>query len=136
MAAPPVVRFLDFGQYKYELTKREKEAKRKQRSVTFKEVRLSPKIGSGDFDDEGPSRGRVPGGRRPDQGDRPLPRPRADPPGAGPDAARTVRGAGQGTRRRRATPVLEGKSMFIDLASTHKPKVHERRNRAAARRRD
>ena len=50
MAAPPVVKFLDFGQYKYELTKREKEAKRKQRSVTFKEVRLSPKIGVGDFD--------------------------------------------------------------------------------------
>src|SRR5215218_11262252 len=49
MAAPPVARFLDFGQYKYELTKREKENKRRQRSVTFKEVRLSPKIGSGDF---------------------------------------------------------------------------------------
>ena len=47
MARPPVVRFLDFGQYKYELTKREKEAKRKQRSVTFKEVRLKPKIGIG-----------------------------------------------------------------------------------------
>src|SRR6202162_4427414 len=50
MASPPVVRFLDFGQYKYELTKREKEAKRKQRAVEFKEVRLTPKIGTGDFD--------------------------------------------------------------------------------------
>src|SRR5665811_1558238 len=50
MASPPVVRFLDFGQYKYELTKREKEAKRKQRAVEFKEVRLKPKIGIGDFD--------------------------------------------------------------------------------------
>src|SRR5439155_1360176 len=50
MAAPPVVKFLDFGQYKYELTKKEKEAKRRQRSVTFKEVRLKPKIGQGDFD--------------------------------------------------------------------------------------
>jgi translation initiation factor IF-3 len=49
MASPPVVRFLDFGQYKYELTKREKEAKRRQRAVEFKEVRLTPKIGSGDF---------------------------------------------------------------------------------------
>src|SRR4026207_2468968 len=49
MAQPPVARFLDFGQYKYELTKKEKENKRRQRSVTFKEVRLSPKIGSGDF---------------------------------------------------------------------------------------
>ncbi len=50
LASPPVARLLDFGQYKYELTKREKEAKRKQRSVTFKEVRLKPKIGVGDFD--------------------------------------------------------------------------------------
>jgi translation initiation factor IF-3 len=49
MASPPVVRFLDFGQYKYELTKREKEAKRRQRAVEFKEVRLTPKIGTGDF---------------------------------------------------------------------------------------
>jgi translation initiation factor IF-3 len=49
MAQPPVARFLDFGQYKYELTKREKEAKKRQR-VGFKEVRLSPKIGSGDFE--------------------------------------------------------------------------------------
>jgi translation initiation factor IF-3 len=50
MASPPVVRFLDFGQYKYELTKREKDNKRRSRSVSFKEVRLSPKIGQGDFD--------------------------------------------------------------------------------------
>jgi translation initiation factor IF-3 len=50
MASPPVVRFLDFGQYKYELAKREKEAKRRQRAVTFKEIRLRPKIGGGDFD--------------------------------------------------------------------------------------
>jgi translation initiation factor IF-3 len=50
MASPPVVRFLDYGQYKYELAKRDKEAKRRQRAVTFKEVRLRPKIGVGDFD--------------------------------------------------------------------------------------
>src|SRR2546423_11374679 len=50
MASPPVVRCLDFGQYKYELTKKEKENKRRQRSVTFKEIRLSPKIGVGDFE--------------------------------------------------------------------------------------
>jgi translation initiation factor IF-3 len=50
MAAPPVTRFLDFGQYKYELAKRDKEAKRRSRAVEFKEVRLRPKIGVGDFD--------------------------------------------------------------------------------------
>lgn len=50
MASPPVCRLLDFGQYKYELTKREKEAKRKQRAVSFKELRIRPKIGDGDFE--------------------------------------------------------------------------------------
>ena len=49
-ASPPVTRLLDYGQYKYELAKREKEAKRKSRSVEFKEIRLKPKIGQGDFD--------------------------------------------------------------------------------------
>ena len=102
MAAPPVVKFLDFGQYKYELTKREKEAKRKQRSVTFKEVRLSPKIGVGRLRHEGPSRDRVPRGRRPDQGHRPLPRTGADPPGARPEPPREVRRSGQGARGRGA----------------------------------
>ena len=49
-ASPPVTRLLDYGQYKYELAKRDKEAKRKSRSVEFKEIRLKPKIGQGDFD--------------------------------------------------------------------------------------
>ena len=50
MASPPVVRFLDYGQFKYEQTRREKEARRHQRSVEFKEVRLTPKIGRWDVD--------------------------------------------------------------------------------------
>jgi translation initiation factor IF-3 len=50
MAVPPVARLLDYGQYKYELTKREKEAKRRQRAVTFKEIRLKPQIGQQDFE--------------------------------------------------------------------------------------
>ena len=108
MAAPPVVKFLDFGQYKYELTKREKEAKRKQRSVTFKEVRLSPKIGVGGLRHQGPSRDRVPRGRRPDQGDGPLPRSGADPSGARSEPPREVRRSGQGARRRGADAAPRG----------------------------
>jgi translation initiation factor IF-3 len=50
MAVPPVARLLDYGQYKYELTKREKEAKRRQRAVTFKEIRLKPQIGQQDLE--------------------------------------------------------------------------------------
>jgi translation initiation factor IF-3 len=125
MAAPPVARFLDFGQYKYELTKREKENKRRQRSVTFKEVRLSPKIGVGDFTTklhraveflEDGDRIKVTvrfRGRElshPELGRVLLER-----------FAKQVEEHGVIERQ----PVLEGKSMFIVLASTHKPKVTE-----------
>jgi len=126
MAAPPVVRFLDFGQYKYELTKREKEAKRRQR-VGFKEVRLTPKIGSGDFQtkvhraieflEEGDRikvtvrfRGREL--THPELGRNLLTK-----------FAEAVKD--HGTLER--APVLEGKSMFIVMASVHKPKSHEAR---------
>jgi translation initiation factor IF-3 len=125
MASPPVVKFLDFGQYKYDLTKREKEAKRKQRSVTFKEVRLSPKIGIGDFDTkvhraieflEDGDRIKVTVRFR----GRELTHP---------ELGRTLlakfvdRVKDHGIPER--TPLLEGKSMHITMASVHKPKSHE-----------
>jgi translation initiation factor IF-3 len=43
-ASPPVTRILDYGQYKYGLQKREREQKKKQKSQTFKEVRLGVKV--------------------------------------------------------------------------------------------
>jgi translation initiation factor IF-3 len=48
-AVPPVCRILDYGQYKYELQKRDREAKRKQKSQTFKEIRLRVKIDVNDL---------------------------------------------------------------------------------------
>jgi translation initiation factor IF-3 len=48
-AVPPVCRILDYGQYKYDLQKREREAKRKQKSQTFKEIRLRVKIDTNDL---------------------------------------------------------------------------------------
>ena len=125
MAAPPVVKFLDFGQYKYELTKREKENKRRQRSVTFKEVRLSPKIGSGDFDTkvhraieflEDGDRIKVTVRFR----GRELTHPEL---GRNMLARFTDRIKEHGVAER--TPLLEGKSMHLTVASVHKPKEHE-----------
>jgi translation initiation factor IF-3 len=126
-AAPPVVRFLDFGQYKYELTKREKEAKRKQRAVEFKEVRLTPKIGQGDFDTkvhraieflEDGDRIKVTVRFR----GRELTHP---------DIGRTLLAKFGDAVKDHGTvdrlPILEGKSMFMTLASVHKPRVHEHR---------
>ncbi len=49
-AKPPVCRIMDFGKYKYEQSKREKEAKKKQRIVNIKEVKLRPNIEDHDFD--------------------------------------------------------------------------------------
>ena len=49
-AKPPVCRIMDFGKYRYEQQKREKEAKKKQKIVTIKEVKLRPNIEDHDFD--------------------------------------------------------------------------------------
>ncbi len=47
---PPVCRILDFGKYKYELSKRDKVAKKKQHTFQLKEMRYRPKIDDHDFD--------------------------------------------------------------------------------------
>ncbi len=43
-AKPPVCRIMDYGKYKYELAKKEKEAKKKQKVINVKEVRMTPTI--------------------------------------------------------------------------------------------
>ena len=48
-AKPPVWKIIDYGKYKYELTRKEKEAKKKQKTVDVKEVRLSPNIDTNDL---------------------------------------------------------------------------------------
>jgi translation initiation factor IF-3 len=124
-ASPPVTRLLDYGQYKYELAKREKEAKRKSRSVEFKEIRLKPKIGQGDFDTKV---------RRAieflEDGDRikvavQFRGRELTHPHLGRELlnkfADLVKDHGAVER----APLLEGKSMHITIASTHKPHQRE-----------
>lgn len=48
-ARPPVCKLMDFGQYKYELTKKAKEAKKKQKVIKLKEVKVRPKTDEGDL---------------------------------------------------------------------------------------
>ncbi|MDD2980623.1 MAG: translation initiation factor IF-3 [Hespellia sp.] len=48
-AKPPVCKIIDYGKYKYEQTRKDKEAKKKQKTVDLKEVRLSPNIESNDL---------------------------------------------------------------------------------------
>jgi len=49
-ANPPVCRIIDFSKYKYEQEKREKEVKKHQKQTQLKEVRISPRIGSHDYE--------------------------------------------------------------------------------------
>lgn len=48
-AKPPVARIMDYGKYRYEQQKKEKEARKNQKVVSVKEVRLSPVIDEHDF---------------------------------------------------------------------------------------
>lgn len=48
-AKPPVCKISDYGKFKYEQTRREKEAKKKQKVIEVKEIRLSPNIDTNDL---------------------------------------------------------------------------------------
>ncbi len=48
-AKPPVCKIVDYGKYKYEMARKEKEAKKKQRVIEIKEIRLSPNIDTNDL---------------------------------------------------------------------------------------
>src|SRR5918999_3628041 len=123
MAVPPVTRILDYGQFKYEQARREKEARRHQRSVDFKEIRLKVKIGKGDFDTKV---------RRAiqflEEGDR----VKVTVQFRGREVSHAYLGrdllvrfaeqVGEHAQVERQ-PLLEGKQMSLVMASTHKPKV-------------
>ena len=48
-AKPPVCKIVDYGKFKYEQVRKEKEAKKKQRTIEIKEIRLSPNIDTNDL---------------------------------------------------------------------------------------
>jgi translation initiation factor IF-3 len=126
MASPPVTRLLDYGQFKYEQARREKEARRHQRSVEFKEIRLKVKIGKGDFDTKV---------RRAieflEEGDR----VKVTVQFRGREVSHAYLGrdllirfaeqVGEHGNVERL-PLLEGKQMSLVMTSTHKPKMQKR----------
>ena len=48
-AKPPVARIMDYGKYRFELQKKQREARKRQKTANVKEVRLSPTIDTNDF---------------------------------------------------------------------------------------
>ena len=122
-AAPPVVKFLDYGQFKYEQARKEKEARRNQRSVEFKEIRLKPKIGKGDFDTKV---------RRAIQFLEDGDRVKVTVQFRGREVSHAYIGRDLLTRFAEQVaehgnverqPILEGRSMSMVITSTHKPKI-------------
>ncbi|MCR5172444.1 MAG: translation initiation factor IF-3 [Treponema sp.] len=49
-ANPPVCKIMDFGKYRYEQEKRLRDSRKNQKALKIKEIRMQPKIGSGDLD--------------------------------------------------------------------------------------
>ena len=49
-STPPVCRLVDYGKFKYEQTKKQREARKKQKAIFLREVRLRPKIGEHDIE--------------------------------------------------------------------------------------
>ena len=50
MAQPPVCRLIDYGKYRYQQSKRAKEARKHQHTITIKEIKYRPKISDHDFE--------------------------------------------------------------------------------------
>lgn len=52
-ASPPVCRLMDYGKFRYEESRRERESRKRQRTAALKEIRLSPKIDDNDLETKG-----------------------------------------------------------------------------------
>ena len=52
-AKPPVCKIIDYGKYRYEMARKEKEARKKQKITDVKEIRLSPNIDDNDLNTKG-----------------------------------------------------------------------------------
>ena len=75
-AKPPVCKIMDYGKFRFEQAKREKEARKNQRVVEIKEIRLTPNIDIGDLNTKVKKRLPLPAGRQQGQGFGSLPWPR------------------------------------------------------------
>ena len=114
-AQPPVCKIADYGRLKYEQSKKDKDARKKQRHFELKEVKLRPKIETARLRDESAHGGAVTARRKQDQSDDHVSRPR--------DHVHRIRAPVTRPDGRRMSPLaivereakLEGKNMFMIL---------------------
>jgi len=115
-ADPPVCKILDYGKFKYEEQKKKNEARKKQKVIEIKEIKLRPTIDDNDYNIKMRAMQRFL-----EEGDKvkvtsALPRPRARPPGprhgrAGPGPRRPG-----GDRKVEQMPKMEGRQMVMVVA--------------------
>ncbi len=105
-ADPPVVKILDFGKFKYEQQKKKNEARKKQKIVEIKEVKVRPNIDENDYQVKLRAMKIVHRGGRQGQGDVALPGPGDGAPGYRREGART--------HPRRHGPAIEGRADAAD----------------------
>ena len=89
-AVPPVCKLMNYGKFRFEQSKKEKEARKNQHVVEIKEIRMSPGIDVGDFNTKLQERPEVHCRWQPGEGFRPLPRPRNGTYGHRPGSAEPV----------------------------------------------
>ena len=75
-AAPPVCKILDYGKFKYEAQKKANAARKKQKVIEVKEIKMRPGIDDNDYNIKMRKVQRIPRRRRQGQGHHALPRPR------------------------------------------------------------
>ena len=107
-ADPPVCRVMDYGKWRYEEERKARASRRNQVHVSFKEVRLRPKIGQHDYEWKRDRAARVPPAALEGQARRSLPRARARASGPRARAARAHGRRRQGGRARRRRSRLRG----------------------------
>ncbi len=124
-AVPPVCRLLDYGKYKYEQSKKEREQRRSQRVSLLREVRIRPKIDNHDFESKTRSVKKLLG-----EGDKVKVTVRfrgreITHPEIGWGLLQRMTGSLQGVAAIARQPVIEGRSMTVILAPLPTQKVKE-----------
>ena len=99
-ARPPVCRVLDYSKYKYEQEQKAKAARKHQKQVHVREIKLRPKIATQRLRDEEGPRAPLPRRGQQGQGHDHVPRPRDGAPGARRGPADEARRGRRGSRRR------------------------------------
>ena len=127
-AVPPVCKIMDYGKFRFEQLKKEKEAKKNQRVVEVKEIRMSPSIDTNDLNTKVKNAMKFLERWQPSQSHRPLPRPRNGAHVAWRGAAQAVRRELRRGRNGRKRSKARG-TQYVHVPESQKLKINVSKNR-------